>query len=42
MIVNKTSLIAIDIDKNLIVGVLWGFDKNKPSKPIPKLGPIIM
>ena len=42
MIDNQTSLVAIDIDKKLLVGVLWGFDKYKPSKSIPKLGPILL
>ncbi|KAM3146387.1 hypothetical protein pb186bvf_001356 [Paramecium bursaria] len=34
--------IAIDVEKNLLVGVLWGFDKYKPSKSNPKLGPILL
>ncbi|KAM3146389.1 hypothetical protein pb186bvf_001358 [Paramecium bursaria] len=42
MIDNQLSMVAIDVEKNLLVGVLWGFDKNKPAKPIPKLGPIIL
>ena len=42
LIDNKATLVAIDVEKNLLVGVLWGFDKYKPSKSNPKLGPILL